>query len=112
MTKMTPFQYVEFYDVPRCITLRYGERLFLLQSAFDEVLDDYPAGYSIYVLPESVEDALKKGSWEFLRNTAMTCIGHVQVVDIVFDSSKRRELDASFLDSFTGDPEVRAKMTD
>jgi hypothetical protein len=99
MARMTPFRYVEFYDVPRCITLRYGERLFLLQSAFDEGLDDYPTSYAIYVLPESVEDSLKKGSWEFLSNTPMTCIGNVQVADVVFDPSKRKELDASFLDS-------------
>jgi hypothetical protein len=100
---MTPFQYLEFYDVPRCITLRYGERLFLLQSAFDESLDGYPASYSIYVLPDSVEDSLKKGSWEFLSSTPMTSIGHVQVGDVVFDSSKRKELDASFLDGLVSD---------
>jgi hypothetical protein len=107
--KMPPFQYVEFYDVPRCITRRYGERLFLLHSAFDEGLDDYPTSYSVYVLPESVEDSLKKGSWEFLGNTPMTCIGHVQVGDAVFDSSKRKELDASFLDSLIAEHERRTK---
>jgi hypothetical protein len=95
---MTPFQYVEFYDVPRCIALRYRGKLFLLQSAFDEELDDYPASYSIYVLPESVRDSLTRGSWEFLSNIPITCIGHVQINDVVFDSSKRKELDASFLD--------------
>jgi hypothetical protein len=97
---MTPFQYVEFYDVPRCITLRYRKRLYLLQSAFDESLDDYPATYSIYVLPESVEDSLKKGSWEFLSTMQITCIGQVQISEVRFDSSKRKELDASFLDRF------------
>ena len=106
---MTPFQYVDFYDVPRCITLRYRERLFLLQSAFDHSLDDYPASYSIYMLPESVEDSLKKGSWELLTNTPMTCIGHVQVGDVVFDSSKRKELDASFLDSLIADQARRTR---
>jgi hypothetical protein len=103
MAKMIPFRYVEFYDVPRCITLRYGERLFLLQSAFDEGLDDYPTSYSVYLLPQAVEDSLKKGSWEFLSNTPMTCLGHVQIDEVVFDSSKRKELDASFLDSFIAD---------
>jgi hypothetical protein len=101
MAKMTPFQYVEFYDVPRCITLHYGGKLFLLQSAFDEGIDDYSTSYSIYLLPESVEDSLKMGSWEFLSNMSMSCIGNVQVGDVIFDSSKRKELDASFLDSFS-----------
>jgi len=79
MAKMTPFRYVEFYDVPRCIALRYRERLFLLQSAFNEGLDDYPTSYSVYALPESVEDSLKNSSWEFLSDTPMTCLGHVRI---------------------------------
>ena len=99
MTQMTPFQYVEFYDVPRCIVLRYREKLFLLQSAFDDHLDEYPDSYSVYLLPERVKDAVQKGSWEFLSNTQMSCIGHIQVKDVVFDPTKRKELDASILDS-------------
>ena len=61
MANMISFQYVDFYDVPRCIALPYRERLFLLQSAFDENLDDYPSNYSIYVLPDSVKDSLAGG---------------------------------------------------
>jgi hypothetical protein len=103
MTKMTPFRYVEFYDVPRCIVLRYAERLFLLQSAFDQGLDDYPTSYSIYVLPKSVEDSLRKDSWEFLSDTPMSCIGQIQIDKVEFDPSRRKELDASFLDSLIAD---------
>ena len=98
--KMAAFQHVEFYDVPRCIALRYRERLFLLQSAFDETLDDYPSSYSIYFVPESVEPSLRRGSWEFLRNTRMTRIGEVPIDRVVFDPSKRKELDATVLDGF------------
>jgi hypothetical protein len=100
MDKMTSFQYVEFYDVPRCIVLPYKERLFLLQSAFDENLDDYPSSYSIYILPDSVNDSLRRGSWDFLRKTEMTCIGQIQIDQVVFDPTRRKELDASILDSF------------
>jgi hypothetical protein len=107
MAKMISFQYVEFYDVPRCIALPYRERIFLLQSAFDESLDDYPSSYSIYVLPDSVKDSLRRGSWEFLRNTPMTCIGQIRIDKVVFDPSKRKELDASILDSFVVDQEQR-----
>jgi len=39
MTEMTPFKYGYFFDVPRCISVRYRGRRFLLQSAFDEELD-------------------------------------------------------------------------
>ncbi|HLJ88965.1 MAG TPA: hypothetical protein VKZ53_19250 [Candidatus Angelobacter sp.] len=97
---MTPFLYLEFYDVPRCIALPYRERLFLLQSAFDELLDDYPTSYSVYILPESVEGSVRKGSWELLGDTKVTCIGHIQIKDVVFDPTKRKELDASILDRF------------
>jgi len=97
---------VEFYDVPRCIALRYGKRLFLLQSAFDEGLDDYESSYSIYELPESAEDSLKEGLWDFVGKTPMTCIGHVQVREVVFDSSTRKELDASLLDELVADQEA------
>jgi hypothetical protein len=98
MAKMTRFRYVEFYDVPRCIALRYGKRLFLLQSAFDEDLDDYESSYSIFELPESAEDSLKKGLWDFVGKTPRTCVGQVPVAEVTFDSSTRNELDASFLD--------------
>jgi hypothetical protein len=109
MTKMTSFQYVEFYDVPRCIALRYRDTLFLLQSAFDEKLDDYPSSYSIYTLPDSVKDSLLRGSWEFLSTTEMNCIGQIRIDQVVFDPSKRKELDASILDSFVADHEQRTE---
>ena len=43
MAEMTPFDCGWFYDVPRCISLRYRGRRFLLQSAFDENLEITPA---------------------------------------------------------------------
>jgi len=109
MAKMTSFQYVEFYDVPRCIALHYRGRLFLLQSAFDENLDDYPSSYSIYILPDSVKASLRSGEWEFLRDTKMTCVGQIRIDQVVFDATKRKELDASILDSFAADHEQGTK---
>ena len=50
MAEMTPFTYGGFYDVPRCISLRYRGRRFLLQSAFDDDLDEYPTDYSVYLV--------------------------------------------------------------
>ncbi len=47
---MVPFRYVDYYDVPRTIALRYKGKLFLLQSAFDDKLDEYPDNYSVYEL--------------------------------------------------------------
>jgi hypothetical protein len=56
MAEMTPFQYGAFCDVPRCLSLRYRGRRFLLQSAFDDDLDEYPTEYSVFVVHESADD--------------------------------------------------------
>ena len=44
-----------FYDVPRTIILLVRKKWILLQSAFDEDLDDYAPEYSVYLLPSSFE---------------------------------------------------------
>ena len=95
---MIPFQFVEFYDVPRCIVLRYRQKVLLLQSAFDEQLDEYPNTYSVYVTPEWVEDEVRAHSWAFLENTPMSCIGHIQIESVKFDPTRRKELDVTCLD--------------
>jgi len=100
MAEMTPFIYGGFCDVPRCISLRYRGRRFLLQSAFDEGLDEYPSEYSIYIVPESADDSRPVCSPEFLGNTRMACIGSIPIDQVTFDMSKRKELDATILDSF------------
>jgi hypothetical protein len=103
MAEMKPFTYGGFYDVPRCLSVRYRGRRFLLQSAFDEDLDEYPTDYSVYVVPESADDSPPACSPEFLSNTPLTCIGQIQIQDVVFDPSKRKELDASCLDKLIAD---------
>jgi hypothetical protein len=100
MAEMTPFKWGWFSDVPRCISLRYRGRRFLLQSAFDEGLDEYPGEYSVYLVPESADDSRPVCSPEFLANTPMACIGSIPIDQVTFDQSKRKELDATILDSF------------
>jgi hypothetical protein len=100
MAEMTPFKYGGFYDVPRCLSVCYRGRWFLLQSAFDEKLDEYPADYSVYVIPEQADESRPVCSPEFLSNTPMACIGQIPIDRVTFDASKRKELDASILDSF------------
>jgi hypothetical protein len=97
---MVSFQYVEFYDVPRTIALRYRGRLLLLQSAFDQVQDEYPSHYTVYPLPESVTTQLASGSWKFLEELSLEAIGQIPVKSVRFDSSNRKELDPSILDQF------------
>jgi hypothetical protein len=105
MAEMTPFTYGGFYDVPRCLSLRYRGRRFLLQSAFDEGLDEYPMEYAVYIVPESADDSRPACSPEFLSNTPMVCIGQIPIDEITFDPSKRKELDASILDSLVAGKE-------
>ena len=103
MAEMTPFRYGGFYDVPRCLSLRYRGKRFLLQSAFDENLDEYPDEYSVYVVPELSDDAQPVCTPEFLRNTPMACIGTIPINQVTFDPSMRKELDASILDCLLGE---------
>ena len=44
---MIPFKYFEFWDVPRVIMISYHDQDFLLESYFDEAIDDYPDDYAI-----------------------------------------------------------------
>ena len=97
-TIMVPFRYVEFYDVPRLIALRYKGKLLLLQSAFSETLDEYPNAYSVYELPESSEPLLAAGSWRSLEHMTLTSMGEIPVSAVKFDSTKRKTLDPSILD--------------
>ena len=109
MAEMTPFKYGGFYDVPRCLSLRYRGRLFLLQSAFDEDLDEYPTDYAVYVIPKSADASRPLCSPEFLSNTPMACVGQIPIDQVTFDPSKRKELDASFLDNIVAAQEGRAE---
>jgi len=108
MAEMTPFRYGGFYDVPRCLSLHYRGRRFLLQSAFDDQLDEYPTDYSVYLVPETADDSRQVCSPEFLSNTPMACIGKIPIDQVKFDASKRNELDASVLDRFVAGEERTA----
>ena len=95
---MTAFQYVEFYDVPRCILIRHQGVHLLLQSWFDEELDEYSNVYSVYKVP-TVDTQLISFSLEFFQ-TPMEHLGEIPINRVTFDASKRQELDASVLDEF------------
>ncbi|HEY2858847.1 MAG TPA: hypothetical protein VGJ21_10555 [Terracidiphilus sp.] len=99
LCEMTPFSYGGFYDVPRYLALRHRGKQFLLQSAFDDDLDEYPKDYSVYVVHESGDDSPLACSPELLK-MPMTFVGRIPIGQVAFDSTKRKELDASILDRF------------
>jgi hypothetical protein len=95
--QMTPFQYGDFYDVPRMILLCVWGRWVFLHSAFDEELDDYEAEYSVYRLPSSFRPPPVDSPWGFL-DQELACVGKIPVREVQFDESKRRTLSAKALD--------------
>ena len=95
-----PFKYVDFWDVPRLILVRYRGKPFLLDSDFDEALDEYPDTYTVYLLPEALAQQADTGLWKFLENVSLTPVGNLPVCDVHFDRTKRRKLDATILDRF------------
>ena len=106
---MIPFQYVEFHDVPRVIILRIREKWILLQSAFNEDLDDYEPYYSVFLLPSAFEPPQKGARWDFL-NGQLTELGKIPVQDVKFDETKRRTLSATALDSLVPDDLISEKL--
>ena len=97
MSPMTNFRYADFYDVPRTIVLRFQDRLFLLQSAFNDELDEYEKEYSIYPLPDSFESVQGGDFWKFLEELELNCIAKVPVNSVQFDRTKRKKLETSVL---------------
>ena len=98
MARMTPFRYAGFWDVPRCLSIQYRGRQFLLLSDFDDDMDEYSDEYSIYEVDLLSDDAQPICTPDFPGNTHFACIGKVSVDQVHFDPSMRKELDASILD--------------
>lgn len=100
-SSMVPFKYGDFYDVPRLLMFRYKDRLFLLGSYFDEEKDDYEENYMIELLAPSAQQDIADPSWQHLATHAGTeILGEIPVKSVVFDETKRRTLDPTFLDKF------------
>jgi hypothetical protein len=77
-----------------------GQKL-LLDCKFDESLDEYPAVYKVYALPLEIdENALQ--SWDALPQNVMKYLGDIPVEQVMFDPSKRKEVDTTTLDAFLG----------
>jgi hypothetical protein len=90
--------YREFYDVPRMLIVsRRGLKL-LLDSPFDDSRDNYSPTYKVYVLPKEIDEHTLR-SWESLPQMATKSLGEIRVDQVVFDVTKRAEVDAAVIDS-------------
>lgn len=92
-------RYREFYDFPRMFIVEVQGRTFLFDGSFDDTLDDYPADYSLYLLPPLREDELA-GSWAHLPSRATQKLGLIPTSAVVFDDTRREWMDASVLNPF------------
>jgi hypothetical protein len=98
MAEMIPFRYAGFWDVSRYILLRHREQTLLLESPFDDDLDEYPDAYSVYHVPGAISELVLGGNWALLDRAQLRFVGEVPINAVAFDSTKRRTLDPACLD--------------
>jgi hypothetical protein len=100
MSHWATIKYREFWDVPRIFLVQHQGKLFLFDCPFDEATEDYPDQYRVYILPELTDDELA-GSWDKLSSQATRFLGEVPVNSVLFDPTKRKEIDTKVLDDLT-----------
>jgi hypothetical protein len=98
LTEIIPFRYSGFWDVPRYILLPYREKTLLLQSPFDDSMDEYADVYSVYQVPDAISESALGGDWALLDRAELRFIGEIPIDTVAFDPTKRRTLDSSCLD--------------
>ncbi len=87
-----PFEYRDFYDVPRLILVERAGKAILFDSPFDEDADEYSDVFRIYRLSlAAARDLRDKTSWQ--GGSALgEFIGTIPVSEVEFDPSKRESL--------------------
>ena len=97
---MVPFKYFEFWDVPRVITITYRDQHFLLESRFDEAIDDYDEKYAITLVAPGLEQRIMESSWIVLAEIERRPLGTIPVREVVFDETRRKSLEPAFLNKY------------
>ena len=87
-------RYRDFYDVPRLVAVEYRGRVYLLNSPFDEEIDEYADHYTIHRLHDRAVAQLDAPSWEGVAS-AGEVVGRVPVNEVEFDETKRQWLNGS-----------------
>lgn len=92
-----PIQYFDFWDFPRSFAVEYQGKLYLFDSYYDDVTNDYTQVFTVYQLPielphrlNSVERTqLENISREHLVHSSVE-VGRILASQIHFDQSRRR----------------------
>jgi hypothetical protein len=103
MNQRSKFTYRDFYDVPRMIIVNHRGQKLLLDCKFDDSLDDYPPTYKLYILPKEIDERSEK-SWESMPTRAVRYVGEIPVNHVIFDRTKRTELETKVLDDLLSGP--------
>jgi hypothetical protein len=92
-----PFVYRDFYDVPHGIVVEWRGQFYLLESLFDDQLDDFEPRYSVYMIPREAAQNVEGASWVGLHQLG-EWVGAVDVAAVEFDPTKRKMLNAAVFD--------------
>jgi hypothetical protein len=87
-----PFNYREFYDVPRTLIFEIVDQFIMFDSKFDEIIDEYDENYQIWLIKNPNEFDWST-SWGNLPRESDTLIGRIAVKDVIFDETLRKFID-------------------
>jgi hypothetical protein len=79
--------YRDFYDVPRMILVRAGDRWILLDCPFDDDADEYSLTYKVYELASDPREA-ERADWRPLPDSGRY-LDEVLVDAVEFDETRR-----------------------
>jgi len=91
-------KYFSFWDVPRTFAFEQGGKVYLLTSEFDDDVDEYPDDYDVFVV-SGIENLSVVNDWKSIEPLPKARVGKIPVAAVQFDSSHRKFVDGSFLDS-------------
>jgi len=91
MTERASILYSGFYDRPLAFVVSYGGIQYLFWRVFDDILDDYPDTYKVFVLPDLTMDEIAR-SWKNLPDRSVRYLGELPVSQIEFDPSYRKDI--------------------
>jgi hypothetical protein len=72
--------------------------VYVLTSEFDDDLDEYPDDYEVFVV-SGIGNLSMVSDWKSIEPLLKTSVGRVPVASVRSDESRRKYVDASFLDA-------------
>ncbi len=97
MSVMAKILYSGFYDFPLAFTVRFEGKLYVFVRGFDDDADEYEDRYRVYFMPPLTDEDIQ-ASWLQIETKAIDYLGEMAVKDIVFDATKRHEIETDVLE--------------